>query len=373
MIVAFYDENFRGSLNNASLKGDVKNYKLIKRPIELNEISCTCLAFTEDMQPTFMIIEDEDGNYVYGSLAGVPVLNENNQTEITGTDLKKILKSKIFIDTTTIQTENADTVRHSVEFLFDTWNSQHDNKFTSELQFVGSFDPEPNFDPDEITDLKLTDYKSGIYNALEEIQKFMRFYDLYMDTKIDVVNQKVIFMVGRTMVNQINLNLRDIGVKNYGKIVADINESQGYVVKTENDVETWYRDSYEEVSSIRWILTSNNEITTDATKRDIYPVNRELVSSSEDMYEANKLALEALLDLKYNEDIDLDAEVIKADLKRFASRELPLFSARFDVYTESGVDAGFYKSLPCGELEYNANNELVRFKTGYRYTSVNFI
>ena len=373
MIVAFYDEEFRGCLNNASLKGDVKNYKLIKRPIELNELSCTCLAFTENIQPTFLIIEDDDGNYIYGSLAGVPTLNKKNQTEINATDLKKILSSNIFIDASTIQTGNADTVRHSVKFLFDTWNEQHDNKFTSELQFVGSFTSEQNFNPDEIKDLKLTDYKSGIYNALEEIQKFMRYYDLYMDTKIDVVNQKVIFMVGRTMVNKINLNLRDMGVQNYGKIVADINEAQGYVVKTENNAETWYRNSYQGVNSIRWILTSDNKITTDTTLRDIYPVIRELASSSEDMYEANKLALEALLGMKYNEDIDLDAETIKSDLKRFESRELPLFSAKFDVYTESGVNVGFYKSLPCGELEYNANNELVRFKTGYRYTSVNFI
>ena len=282
MIVSFYERNFKGTPNNASLVIDNDGYKLIKRPIELNELTCTCGAFTENMQPTFLVIEDGIGNYVYGSLAGVPTLNDKNQTEIHGTDLKSMLSSKIFLDATTINTSSATTVRYVIQFLFDKWNAQHANPFTCELKFDNELDPEStNYSVlrDTIKELKLTDYKTGIYNALEEIQKFMRFYDLYMDTKIDILNEKVVFTVGCTMVHNINLNLREIGVKNYGKIVADVSEAQGYVVKTENDVETWYTTSYQGVSSIRWILTSNNEITTDTTKRNIFPVKRELVST----------------------------------------------------------------------------------------------
>ena len=171
-------------------------------------------------------------------------------------------------------------------------------------------------------------------------------------------------MVGRTMASQINLKLWEYGIKNYGKIVADINEAQGYYGQDETDPSSWQEGT-------RWILTSNNEITSDTTKRDIYPVKRKVVTSTKSLLEANKSAIEALLGLKYNEDIDLQATVIGSELKRLAIANLSVFSARFDVYTERGGE--LYKSLPCGELEYNANNELVRFKTGYRYTSVNFI
>ena len=91
MIVSFYDKNFVGLQNNASLVVSRDSYKLIKRPVELNDISCICEAFTENIQPTFLVIKNDLGNYVYGCLAGVPLLNDKNQTEI-----KSIMPPKIW-------------------------------------------------------------------------------------------------------------------------------------------------------------------------------------------------------------------------------------------------------------------------------------
>ena len=79
---SFYDKNFKGLQNNASLVISKDSYSLIKRPVEMNSLSCVCEAFTEDIQPTFLVIQDNKGSYVYGCLAGIPLLNENNQTEI---------------------------------------------------------------------------------------------------------------------------------------------------------------------------------------------------------------------------------------------------------------------------------------------------
>ena len=64
MIVSFLDQNFKGLQNNASLIVGNENYLLVKKPVELDELSCTCEAFTEDIQPTFLVIKDNigDGN-----------------------------------------------------------------------------------------------------------------------------------------------------------------------------------------------------------------------------------------------------------------------------------------------------------------------
>ena len=346
MIASFYDNNFRKLQNNALLTVDKETYRLIKRPVEFNELTCMCEAFTEDIQPTFVVVADASGDYVYGCLAGVPLLNKDNQTEINGTDLKKMLDSDIIVNTDDIDNNETGSVSYAIQFLFDNWLTQvNQNSFTCELEFVNVTKQE--------TDFKLTDYKSGKYNALEEIQKFLRFYNLYIDTRIDVVNEKIKFIIGNTMQNPLNVKLWEFGIKNYGKIVAGINEAQGYYAPDENDPTNW-------TAGYKWILTSDNKITTDTTKRDIYPIIRKIETSSESLYDANRLALERLLDAEYNEDIDLQADTLKPNL-----------STRFDVYTrEGGVK---YKELPCGELQYDANNELVRFKIGYRYTTVNYI
>jgi hypothetical protein len=345
MIVSFYDNNFKGLQNNASLKVDNKGYKLIKRPVELNELTCTCEAFTEDIQPTFLVISDAPGRYVYGSLACIPLLNSENKTEINGTDLRSMLSSDVILD-------KADfvNVNEAINYIFTQWYEQvNQSSFICELvDNVGTID---------IVDLAPL-YVKGQYNALEEMQSLMRYYKLYLDTKIDIINKKIQFILGRTMLKPVNVKLWEHGVKNYGKFIADINEAQGYVVKTENDVEKWY-SAYEGIESVKWILISNNEITMDTTKRDIYPIKRKIVTSSENMKDANALALEELLNSTYNEDIELPADIIK-----------PSLETRFDVYVERGK--GLYKQLPCGELQYDSSG-LVRFKIGYRYTSVNFI
>ena len=156
------------------------------------------------------------------------------------------------------------------------------------------------------------------------------------------------------MLTPAKVKLWEYGIKNYGKWVADVNECQGYLVTTENDVETW-----SDTGSIRWILTASGNVTTSSSNRDIFPIKRKIVTSNENMTDANMLALETLLDKAYNEDIELQTTELK-----------PNFETLFEVYTERGH--GKYKDLPCGELQYNASG-LVKFKIGYRYTSVNFI
>lgn len=338
MILSFYDKNFKGLQNNASLVVDNSSYKLVKKPIELNELSCVCEAFTEDIQPTFLIIKDDIGGYVYGSLAGIPELNKENKTEVNGTDLKTMLSSDVIIKPSTYS-----LVKDYLIYLFNEWNNQvMQGTITCELII------KDNVNSVAIENLVPTTDKR-VVNGLEEMQSYLKYYGLYLDTKIDLINKKVQFIVGKTMFRNLNVKLWEYGIRNYGKWVADINECQGYYV---NESGTW-------TEGIKWILTSKNEVTSTESNRDIFPVKRKVIINDESKAKADIESLTTLLDSLYNENIELEATNLKPD-----------FETNFAIYLKQGQEK--YKDLPCGCLQYDASG-LVKFQIGYRYTDIKFI
>ena len=343
MIASFYDKNFKGLQNNASLVISKDSYSLVKRPVEMNSLSCVCEPFTEDIQPTFLIIQDNKGSYVYGCLAGIPLLNEDNQTEINGTDLKSMLSSDVILDTTA---NDYTTVNDYIIYLFNQWKEQvNQNSFNVELKF------NDNVGTINLTDLKPAIEEKDVYNAYDELAQYLKYYDLYIEGSIDLINKKVIFTIGRTMFRPLNIRLWEYGIRNYGKWVADTNEAQGYY----NNNGTW-EEGY------KWILTSTNDITTNESLRDIYPIKRTVVVSTESLAEANEESLTELLNSLYNENIELNADDI---LQSNAN-----FETKFGIYLKQG--SGKYKDLPCGELHYDASG-LIKVQIGYRYSGVDFI
>lgn len=343
MIASFYDKNFKGLQNNASLVISKDSYSLIKRPVEMNTLSCVCEPFTENIQPTFLVIQDNKGGYVYGCLAGIPLLNENNQTEINGTDLKSMLSSDVILDTTA---NSYTTVNDYITYLFNQWKEQvNQNSFNVELVF------NENVETITLTDLKPALEEKDVYNAYDELAQYLKYYDLYIEGSIDLINKKVIFTIGRTMFRTLNIKLWEYGIRNYGKWVADTNEAQGYY----NNNGTW-QEGY------KWILTSSNDITTNESLRDIYPIKRTVVVNTESLEKANEESLTELLNSLYNENIDLNADdILQANAN---------FETKFAIYLKQG--AGKYKDLPCGELQYDATG-LIKVQIGYRYSGVNFI
>lgn len=343
MIAIFLDKNFVGLQNNASLVVDKNNFTLIKRPIETNTFSCFCEPFTEDIQPTFVIIKDDLGRDVlYSSLAGVPEITKNNKTRINGTDLKTLLSSDIILNYGQYTDEN--TVGDVIDYIFTNWNSQV-NKDTISYEVIYK----NNADEILLTSL-IPAPEQSVYDALEELQSYLSAYNLYIDTKIDLVEKKVVFEIGKTMLDTKvqNIKLWEYDIKNYGKWVADINETQGYYIDTN---ETW-------TTNYAWILTKNNEITTTLSQRDIYPIKRRIYISRTSLNEATKDAIVALLKARYNENIEISSLGLKAD-----------FDTKFNIYLEKSI---LYKSLPCGELRYNYNG-LYEIQIGYRYTTIDFI
>ena len=348
MIASFYDKNFKGLQNNASLVISKDSYSLIKRPVEMNTLSCVCESFTEDIQPTFLVIQDNKGGYVYGCLAGIPLLNENNQTEINGTDLKSMLSSDVILQPTTY-----DYVNDYITYIFNQWKEQvNQNSFNVELNFTDNLkkisEEEDYREP--MTDLQPNTEKD-VYNAYDELAQYLKYYDLYIEGSIDLINKKVIFTIGRTMFRTLNIRLWEYGIRNYGKWVADTNEAQGYY----NNNGTW-QEGY------KWILTSSNDITTNESLRDIYPIKRKVIVNTESLEKANEESLTELLNSLYNENIDLNADdILQANAN---------FETKFAIYLKQG--AGKYKDLPCGELQYDATG-LIKVQIGYRYSGVDFI
>lgn len=385
MIASFYDKNFKGLQNNASLVISKDSYSLVKRPVEMNSLSCVCEPFTEDIQPTFLIIQDNKGGYVYGCLAGIPLLNEDNQTEINGTDLKSMLSSDVILQPTTY-----DYVNDYITYIFDQWKEQvNQDSFNVELDFTDNLkklsETEDNREP--MTELKPSTEKD-IYNAYDELAQYLKYYDLYIEGSIDLINKKVIFTIGRTMFRNLRIRLWEYGIKNYGKWVADTNEAQGYY-NNNNDWQEGYK----------WVLRANNTIFTlktvselpaSATKgeyfynttdskyyaydtennqwqvvdnpRDIYPIKRKVIVNTESIDKANEESLTELLNSLYNENIELNADdILQANAN---------FETKFAIYLKQGV--GKYKDLPCGELQYDANG-LIKVQIGYRYSGVDFI
>ena len=385
MIASFYDKDFKGLQNNASLVIAKDSYSLIKRPVEMNSLSCVCEAFTEDIQPTFLIIQDNKGGYVYGCLAGIPLLNEDNQTEINGTDLKSMLSSDVILQPTTY-----DYVNDYITYIFDQWKEQvNQDSFNVELDFTDNLkklsETEDNREP--MTELKPSTEKD-IYNAYDELAQYLKYYNLYIEGSVDLVNKKVIFTIGRTMFRNLRIRLWEYGIKNYGKWVADTNEAQGYY-NNNNDWQEGYK----------WVLRVNNTIftlktvselpasatqgqyfynTSDAkyyaydtennqwqvvdNPRDIYPIKRTVVVNTESLEKANEESLTELLNSLYNENIDLNADdILQANAN---------FETKFAIYLKQG--GGKYKDLPCGELQYDATG-LIKVQIGYRYSGVDFI
>lgn len=352
MIVSFYDKNFKGMQNNASLVVDNNSYSLIQRGVELDELSCTCEAFIENIQPTFLVVKNDKGNYVYGAFAGIPQIDNKNQTKITATDLKTLLKNDIIL-----QGKNYTNVNEYLNTVFEKVKIDVvQGSFVCELKW--------NSNVGTIAFDYLTPPESGteVYNAWDDIfAPFLKYYGLFLLTRIDLVNKKIVFTVGKSMYRAVNVKLWELGIYNYGKWVADVNETQGFTIDSETGTLT---------AGERWILRSDNTITNDPELRDIYPIKRKVVlneyttgtdngvsNSITALNEANTEALKTLTDSMFNENLELTR--IAAD-----------FETAFNIYPRRG--AGLYKVLPCGELHFDSGG-LKKVQVGYRFTGIQFL
>lgn len=343
MIISFYDKNFIALQDNASL--NVGKWELRRKAVDYDDFSLTSEAFYEDVNPCFVIMKDDYGRYKYGAFAGIPQLNNDNQTELQASDLKTIFNNEVLIKF------------GSYEYL-DLMLSDLFTEFNSQVM-QGSF--ELDIDLTDLSEIELTDLVPStelkVYNVFEDILvPYMKYYNCYMESRIDLVNKKLIFTMQRTNKKTLNLNLWDFGIKNYGKWVSSLNEAR-CVVSVNGSLN--YGSQY--------ILLSDNAITTNATLRDLYPIKKTIIlKETEDenekinlIVEGNIEALQKLVEARYNESIEFNpaniASYVQAD-----------FSCQFNVFAKKKA---LYKTLPLGEISENQNGEKL-LKVGYKVDDI---
>lgn len=387
MIVTFYDKNFNGLQNNASLVVDNGSYSLIRRGVDMDELKCTCEAFTADIQPTFVVVKNDRGNYVYGALAGIPQLDKNNQTKVTGSDLKSMFKSDVLLD---FSTTNPSTPKEFFQAVFNAWNNQvNQNSFNCEFVF------DEGVEDILWENLKPAGEKLARYNAWEDLlAPYLKYYAFFILSKIELAERKVVFRIGCSLNGRIeNVKLWELGIYDYGKWVASVNETQGFVLNAATN---------ETVSGIRWAITSQNTfISCDdslaadreklARERDCFPIKRKVILKetesaeklTELLNEVNKEALKTLADSMYKENLEIsNDEFLQRLEKRWNGNVLDssereeqkvreIFATMFCIYVKRGSKEP-YKKLPCGELHYNENG-LKKIQVGFRFTGLQFL
>lgn len=338
MIISFYDKDFKALQNNATL--NVGEFDLRKRAVDFDEFRFKSEPFIEDANPTFVIMSDDFGRYRYGAFAGIPQLNKDNQTECEASDLKTLFNNEVLL-----QFGDYDYLDEMFSYVFTQFSQQ---------VLQGSFAIEI-----DMTDLSTVafgflkpDTKLEVYNLWDLLVKYMKYYDLYMTSKIDLVNKKLIFNLNRTNLKTLSLRLWEIGLQNYGKWISSVNEAQ-CVVNVNGTL------NY----GTKFLLLSDNAITDNANLRDLYPIKRNVIlKETEDnaekielIVEGNIEAIEKLVEARYNESIEIDSHYIQ-------SLEKVDFGTQFNVYVKKNV---LYKTLPLGEIYENQNNER-KLKIGYK-------
>lgn len=346
MIVTFYDSNFRALQNNASL--NVGEWNLVRRVVDFDDFNAISEAFVEDVNPTFVIFSDDLGRYKYGAFAGIPKLQENNQSVIQASDLKTILNNEIMFLFDCEENDNLKNVFDKIfsvvqeQIIQDTFNVEFDTTALNKI---------------ELDTLKPSAIEYDVYNVWSDlIVPYLKFYDIFIDTKIDLRNKKIIFTFLNAKSQIKTLKLYEIQ-NEYEKQVAGINDCQA-IVKFGNQF----------VYGNKYILLNNNSITTDETKRDLLPVKNAIIfKTANEISEVDTLLIESaeqclttLINSRYNETIKINVS------DTFFENDD--FGVSYDVYVKKGQ---FYKNIPIGQIIEN-NKGIKTIIIGYKADDVVF-
>ena len=191
------------------------------------------------------------------------------------------------------------------------------------------------------------------YNVWEDcIVPYLKYYNIFIETSLNIKQKRIIFTLKRCNDKTYPLRLWEYNIRNYGKYISSVNETQGMVIYNNNITYGFI-----------WILTADNSITTTAANRDLYPIKRKLViKETEDSSEITKLlneanveALKILVEARYQESFTINID----NDQRYDNIN---FDVQFRIFSERGV---FYKMLPLGEIIEDSKGKRT-LKIGYK-------
>jgi hypothetical protein len=338
MILNFYDKNFTPLKNNASLV--VESVKLLRNAAEFDIFSVVAAAHDASINPVFVTLEDDEGGYIYGALAGVPQITSENKTQLNASDLRTLMVGDVVLDFTD---KNFGLLKDYLDYLFNVAKEDILQDLyavdinTDDISTV-AFKPEM---------LRQEKYVADLWTTFKEA---LTYHECFIDSKLDLSLKKVVLSVKRTYVRDIPIVLSDYGVKNVEKKLAPVNEVQAYS---------------EDLSAKNppWILLSDNTITQDLTKRDMLPVKRKIFTG-----DITTAEVEAILELskhKYQEVISIPY-LSGNDNVFYFDATVTIYERH--IYNNDGVNTTGYKRLPIGAIgwETGKNGEKRWIDIGYR-------
>lgn len=342
MFVTFYDENFNALQDNSSL--NVESFSLKRKAVDFDDFNFVSQPYFVNINPCFVVLKDDFGKLKYSAFAGIPQLTDENKTECQCSDLKTIFNNKIL---TTFGTYSyLDEYFSAVFTAFNTQVLQGSFSLVvdlTEINTIAMSDLIPS------TELK-------VYNVWSDcIENFLKYYDCYLYCDLSIKNKKINVYVKKIDTETKALKTYEYGLKNVGKWISSINETQA-VVSVSGSLT--YGDKF--------ILLKNNSITTTESLRDLYPIKNTIILKettdsgelTDLLNEANQEALEKIVNGRYNESIEITSDDFK-DVD---------FGTSFNVYTERGV---FYKKLPVGTIT-ETQEETKTITIGYKVDDISF-
>lgn len=329
MYITFYSNDFQPQSDNSSLV--IETFSLSKRAYDLNEFTCVCEPIDFNVQPFFAVIRSDKGKDWYYCLAPIVTRTSDNKSQVVARDLKGLLNSECFLPPGHFYGKNQ--LKNYIDDIFTAWKSTDYygfNKITFDTSDLANYEaPEAIFAPRE----------AGFYNAFELLKKAMAYYEIYIDTKIDIATQTLTFIVKRNGETIENVHLEDYGIVEFNRSAPAFT----IAVASTNDF----------TIQEKWYLNYDGEITGSGSSEMVLP---SCVKSflADTIDSARVEAILALAEERNQEAIEL--EVSKNDR---------LYDIGFDTRIFVYYNKRPYDILPIGQITDNEKGER-KITLGYK-------
>lgn len=329
MYITFYNEDFKPLSDNSSLA--IETFSLSKRAYDLNEFTCVCEPIDLKVYPFFAVIRNDKGKDWYYCLAPIVTRTSDNKSQVVARDLKGLLNSECFLPPGHFYGKNQ--LKNYIDDIFTAWKSTDYygfNKITFDTSDLANYEaPEAIFAPGE----------AGFYNAFELLKKAMAYYEIYIDTKIDIATQTLTFIVKRNGEKLENVHLEDYGIVEFNKSAPAFT----IAVASTNDF----------TIQEKWYLDDDGEITGTGSSEMVLP---SCVKSflADTIDSARVEAILALAEERNQEAIELEV-----------SENDRLYDIGFDTRINVYYNKTYYDTLPIGQITDNEKGER-KITLGYK-------
>lgn len=355
MYIAIYDKKIRNGKRVHITNLSNVSFTLNLRAFDANSLNAEGKTSDDCNDGVIYVICDSQGKNMYSGLIK-NVRKDGVKVSFKGDDFRKIFDTEILLDFS--QNTNQDfTLSGIFKKVSDLVVHPEDN------------DPEVNLIPIEVkipednTDTTFIGDYTGQYfikNAYSFLKVYMSYYNYFLDSYYDEVNDKIIFEFKKTDA-EINVKLKDFINE---QTTTDISINKVIVtIKTKTEDDEGNPVPRPQVATKYYYLSQDNNIYDGLPDEDnrIYPV-RTKIFESEYLAQAQLDALMELTSNRYVENILITSDKVYNPIE---IDNLEFFT-KVNVYTE----IGFYKTLPVSEKEitFTAKAKTTIIKLGFKRT-----